>query len=40
MASLAMNPQFWLCELSVHGNPTLIDGPHSNAAGADESLAG
>jgi len=30
-------PQYWLAELSVHGNPTLIDGPHSLRQGANKA---
>lgn len=27
-------PQYWLAEIDMHGNPTLIDGSHSDAEGA------
>ena len=29
--------QYWLAELDQHGNPTLTDGPHSNAEGANQA---
>lgn len=31
------SPQYWLAELDIHGNPTLIDGAHSSAAGANKA---
>jgi hypothetical protein len=31
------NTQWWLAELDIHGNPTLIDGAHSNRAGANRA---
>lgn len=33
-----MNPQYWLASLDVHGNPTLVDGAHSERAGADRAM--
>lgn len=30
--------QFWLAELDRYGNPTLIDGAHSERSGAEEAL--
>ena len=30
-------PQWWLAELDQHGNPKLIDGSHSDRAGADQA---
>ena len=30
--------QFWLAELDRHGNPTLVDGAHSDRDGAEEAL--
>jgi hypothetical protein len=30
--------QFWLAELDRYGNPTLIDGAHSERGGAEEAL--
>jgi hypothetical protein len=29
--------QYWLAELDRYGNPTLIDGAHSDAAGANKA---
>lgn len=29
--------QYWLAELDQYGNPTLIDGSHSTAAGANQA---
>ena len=29
--------QWWLAELDVHGNPTLIDGAHDDRQGADQA---
>ncbi|MEM5384181.1 hypothetical protein VSR68_11385 [Paraburkholderia phymatum] len=29
--------QWWLAELDMHGNPTLVDGSHSERAGADKA---
>jgi len=29
--------QYWLAELDQHGNPTLIDGAHSDAEGANQA---
>ncbi|EBK6743100.1 hypothetical protein DQ691_23950 [Salmonella enterica] len=34
-----MKTQYWLAELDQHGNPTLIDGAHSDRNGAEEALA-
>ena len=31
------SPQFWLAELDVYGNPTLIDGAHLNRGGAEKA---
>jgi len=33
-----MKTQYWLAELDQHGNPTLIDGAHSDRNGAEEAL--
>lgn len=33
-----MYKQFWLAELDRYGNPTLIDGAHSERCGAEEAL--
>lgn len=33
-----MDTQFWLAELDKHGNPKLVDGAHSDRAGAEEAL--
>lgn len=33
-----MNKQFWLAELDRYGNPTLIDGAHSDRSGAEKAL--
>jgi hypothetical protein len=30
--------QFWLAELDRYGNPTLVDGAHSERDGAEEAL--
>lgn len=30
-------PQYWLAELDDYGNPTLIDGSHEDAEGANEA---
>lgn len=30
--------QFWLAELDVYGNPTLVDGSHSERKGAEQAL--
>ncbi len=30
--------QFWLAELDQYGNPSLIDGAHSERGGAEEAL--
>lgn len=30
-------PQYWLAELDQYGNPTLIDGSHSDAEGANQA---
>lgn len=32
-----METQYWLAELDQYGNPTLIDGAHSNARGANQA---
>jgi hypothetical protein len=32
-----MSVQFWLAELDQYGNPTLIDGAHSDAEGANQA---
>ncbi|MGB6724501.1 MAG: hypothetical protein WBE74_01275 [Terracidiphilus sp.] len=32
-----MDTQYWLAELDQYGNPTLIDGSHSNAQGANQA---
>jgi len=31
------SPQYWLAELDQYDNPTLIDGSHSDAAGAHQA---
>jgi hypothetical protein len=31
------SPQWWLAEIKVHGNPTLVDGPHDDEAGAHQA---
>ena len=33
-----ISPQFWLAELSIHGNPTLVDGAHSSREGVEKAL--
>ena len=33
-----MDRQFWLAELDKYGNPKLVDGSHSERAGAEEAL--
>lgn len=30
--------QWWLAKLDQHGNPTLVDGAHSDRAGADRAF--
>jgi hypothetical protein len=30
-------PQYWLAEISQHGNPTLIDGAHDSPEGANRA---
>lgn len=30
--------QWWLAELDQHGNPTLVDGAHSDRSGADQAM--
>lgn len=30
-------PQYWLAELDMHGNPTLIDGSHDSPKGANKA---
>ena len=30
-------PQYWLAELDGNGNPTLVDGSHSDAEGANQA---
>lgn len=30
--------QYWLAELDRYGNPTLVDGAHSERSGAEEAL--
>jgi len=30
--------QWWLAELDRYGNPTLVDGPHSDAEGCEKAL--
>lgn len=32
-----METQFWIAELDQHGNPTLVDGAHSDAEGANQA---
>jgi hypothetical protein len=32
-----MDVQYWLAELDQYGNPTLIDGAHSEAEGANQA---
>lgn len=32
-----METQYWLAELDQYGNPTLIDGAHSDAQGANQA---
>jgi hypothetical protein len=32
-----MEVQYWLAEISEHGNPRLIDGAHSNEEGANRA---
>lgn len=34
---MPISTQYWLAELDQHGNPTLIDGAHSSAAGANKA---
>lgn len=31
-------PQYWLAEIDVHGNPTLVDGAHDKSAGVEQAL--
>lgn len=37
VSGLRMKTQYWLAELDQHGNPTLIDGAHSRASGANKA---
>ncbi|GAB7525373.1 hypothetical protein [Paraburkholderia sp. 2C] len=32
------SPQYWLAELDQYDNPKLIDGSHSDRAGADKAM--
>lgn len=38
-AAMPPRVQWWLAELDQHGNPTLIDGAHSERAGVDKAMA-
>jgi hypothetical protein len=37
MITFVPNVQWWLAELDQYGNPTLIDGAHSERQGADQA---
>lgn len=38
MADAIQQPEaYWLAELDVHGNPTLVDGSHSERSGAERA---
>lgn len=36
--SVESGRQWWLAELDMHGNPTLVDGAHEDRAGADNAM--
>ena len=31
-------PQYWLAEIDQHGNPSLVDGPHSRPLGVETAM--
>jgi len=33
-----MKTQYWLAELDKYGNPTLLDGAHTDREGAEEAM--